>query len=388
MMETFDHGQLEQMIASEGGPHLTIFLPPPTQPIKASDDAIRLSNLNRQARATLCDHWMTNSEADDFLKPLIDLTQETGFLAPRPHGVVIYRSDDIFEVYRTSEAIEERLFISKAFCIRPMLAGLDQFAPFFLLTLSKKKVALFNATPGSISQVENVDLPAGFEQEMADVTADYGAQTHTAVSGMTGKQGAVFHGQGGKADAEKTELTEYLRHVDDAVSSHLQNQNRILILAGVDFITAIYQQVSSYPRLAGKTVAGNVDHLSSNQLLQQSRPIAAEVLQQERADAAERIRQQRRDRIATDSEQILCAAYEGRIDTLVFDQSAKLCGSFYPDRRTLKELHHEPTGEPDDPSHDLIESAVIQVFRHRGNVHVATTGQMPVQSKMAAILRY
>ncbi len=82
------------------------------------------------------------------------------------------------------------------------------------------------------------------------------------------------------------------------------------------------------------------------------------------------------------------AAYEGRVDTLFFDSAATLSGSFYPDTRTLKELHHAPTGDPGDPSHDLIETAVVQTLRHGGHVHSVSTGEMPAESKMAAALRY
>jgi hypothetical protein len=111
-------------------------------------------------------------------------------------------------------------------------------------------------------------------------------------------------------------------------------------------------------------------------------------LRREREADANRIREHRRNPVATDPEQVLCAAYEGRIDTLFFDSAATLSGSFYPDTRTLKELHHAPTGEPADPSHDLIEMAVVQTLQHGGHVHSVSKEDMPAESDMAAALRY
>jgi hypothetical protein len=274
-----------------------------------------------------------------------------------------------------------------------MISEDDLFAAFYLLTLSRQRVALYRLTPQSITAVENLNLPAGFEQTMERVTADRGSQVHSGNPAGIGKQAAVFHGQGGKADTLKPDLTEYLRHVDLAVcsglqNSGLQNHDRFLVLVGVDELTTTYRRISSYSRVARSTISGNVDHLSPNQLLERAMPLAVTELAEVREADAESVREQRRHSIATDPELVLCAAHDGRIDSLFFDKSAMISGSFYPDTRTMKELHHAPTGEPGDPAGDLMEVAVVQTLRHGGRVHSVSTHDMPVSAKMAAVLRY
>jgi hypothetical protein len=389
-MDTFDRRQLELLLASEGGPHLSVFLPAPPKPSEARDDAIRVSNLVRQAHATLADHWMRDSEADDFLKPLGDLVFDREFLSDRRRGSAIYLCNDLFLLYAVSQSVPEQMFISRRFRVRPMLSVLDHFAKFHLLTLSKKEVRLYRATHQSISRVEQARLPKGFEETMVElaISADRGAQTHSAAKDMTGKQGAVFHGQGGKPDAKKAEIREYLRQVDDAVSTFLQDQSGCLILAGVEYLTSIYRQNCSCSTLVEATISGNVDHLAPKELLQQAMPIVSEEMQRERGQDEAAVRERRRHPAATDPEQVLCAAFEGRIDALFFDNDATLDGSFYPDTRTLKELHRAPTGQPGDPSCDLIELAAIQTLRHGGRVHAVTTAEMPIDGRIAASLRY
>jgi hypothetical protein len=351
----------------------------------------------------LTDDWMKASETDDFLKPLDDLAENTEFRSGRRHGVAIYLSNDIFRVYRTSESLEQRLVLSRTFSIRPMVSTGDLFASFYLLTLSRQRVALFHLTAESISEVENLNLPAGFEQTMESVTTDRGSQVHSGNPAGIGKQAAVFHGQGGKADTVKPDLTEYLRRVDLAVCSGLQNSglqnsglqdsglqehDRCLVLAGVDELTTAYRRISSYSHVARSTISGNVDHLSPNQLLERAMPLAVTELAEVREADAESVREQRRHSIATDPELVLCAAHDGRVDALFFDKSAMISGSFFPDTRTMKELHHAPTGEPGDPAGDLMEVAVVQTLRHGGRVHSVSTHDMPVSAKMAAVLRY
>ena len=387
-MDTFDREQLNLLLASEGGPHVSVFLPVPESPFDAKDDRIRLSNLIRQARSTLTEHWMPESEADDFLMPLMDLAGETEFISGRRHGTAIFLAQHFFKVYPLAAPAEQRLFISRAFMVRPMLESVHAVERFFLLTLSKKRVALYAVTQGSISEVELLSLPASFEETLVDVSADRGAQTHSAATAVTGKQGAVFHGQGGKPDSEKSELTEYLKHVDDVVGAYLQDHGGFLILAGVDYLTAMYRQINSCPRLIDATISGNVDHLSQEQLQQQSAEIAVEELRR-----APRSRRGKGSRTATQSggdrpgTGLVCRVC-GRIDTLFFDKSATLYGSFFPDSRTLKKLHHPATGQPDDPSHDLIEMAAVQTLRHSGDVYSVSKAEMPVDANMAAALRY
>ena len=137
-MDICDRHELDQILASEGGPHITVYLPAPERALEAKDDAIRISNLIRDAHSTITQHWMPESKAEDFLKPIDDLSRDSEFLAERRHGVAIYRSDDVFKVYRMSESIDERMVISRTFCLRPMFSSLH-ISRFFVLTLSKQR---------------------------------------------------------------------------------------------------------------------------------------------------------------------------------------------------------------------------------------------------------
>ena len=62
---------------------------------------------------------------------------------------------------------------------------------------------------------------------------------HTASS--PGKEGVVFHGQGGEVDVAKQELTSFFREIDRAVGDFLQLHSEPLIFAGVDYLFPIYQ---------------------------------------------------------------------------------------------------------------------------------------------------
>ena len=363
-------------------------MPPPTKPSEAPQDRIKVQNILREAQATLVDHWLPKSDADRLLSPVAELSETTEFVSDRRHGVAIYLADGFLAVFAVTEPVAEQWVLDKRFVLRPMLAELEGVGSFFMLSLSKKRVGLFAATADSIEEVTPAALPAGLEASLRAVTVDRGAQVHSGTTGLPGKEAGVFHGQGGKPDTEKSELHDHLVRVDHAVSSALQNRgNPPLVLAGVEYLTAMYHNVSDYPQLVDDAVVGNVDHLSAQQLLTKATPIASAERCRQRDCEATRIREHECP-MASDPEQVLVAATQGKVDVLFFDRNAELFGSFYADTRTLKELHRRPQGDPADPNRDLIELAVVETLNHNGRVFSVDTDDMPVPAKMAACLRF
>lgn len=389
-MELIDRQELNQLLDSEGGPHVTLFLPPPQRPMEAKEDGIRISNWTREAMSVLSEHWMPEREAEGFIQPLSALATDDVILGDRPHGVAIYLSQNHFKLFRLDQPIEPKMVIDRVFHIRPMLSVVEERLSFSVLRISKKAVSLFDVFPKGVEEIKLEGIAESFEASLSSVSADPGSQTHSAAhgSGAIGKQAAVFHGQGGLPDAEKAELTEYLRRLDGAVCVALADRHNWLVLAGVDYETAIYRNLSNYPRLAVESVSGNMDHLSPQELAERAKPIAAAENDAERNTEAEEIRERRHQPVATDAEQVLKAAHAGQIKTLFVDHDASLTGSFYEDTATLKELRQEPTGQPGDPCHDLIELAAVQTLKHGGRVYSVGPTEMPVDAKMVAALRY
>ena len=387
MMESINRQALETLMASQGGPHVSIYLPAPERPNEASQDGTRLSNLLRDTRQTLVEYWMPQSEAKSFLQPLEELCHDTRFLADRNKGVAIFRSVDTFQSYQVETLIEENCVIARRFHVRPIIAQAIQTS-FHVLTLSKNRVALLSADGDSLSEMEVPNLPSSFSLETADVTADRGAQSHSSGIATAGKQAAVFHGQGGHPDTVKTELRAYLHRVDDAVQSYMQDISNPIVLAGVDELTSMYRDISNCSQLCETSVSGNFDHVADDVLLEKAAVVIAEERERQREAVAKCISEPRHHHVATDPEQVLCAAYEGRVDTLFFDESAELYGSFYPDTKTMQETRQRPSGDPADPSRDLIEMAVAQTLLHRGSVYPVIKGKMPVDANVAASLRY
>lgn len=386
-MDKLDNTQLEQMLASEGGPHLSLFLPRRSGPLKADEDTIRLSNQVRSAESMLIEHWMTKRQAIAFLEPVKKLGEDTAFLAGRGDALAIYRSEDQLRVFRLDYNVPESLSIASAFRFRPLLPELNLVAPFYVLRIGKKSVHLDRIEDGMLSEVQGIEFPEGFERTLANTTADRGAQVHSGAVATQGKQRAVFHGQGGLPDRQDSELSEYMHRVDDSLCRWIADEDALVILAGVERLASSFRHVSKCARIAQQTIALSTERLSPQDLAKRAMAIASVEGATQRAHDSARVREHRGP-VATDPEKILAAAYDGRIDALFIDDAEVIRGSFFPDTGTLREMRSEPSGAPEDPCHDLVEVAIIQTLCHRGRVYESSTDQMPTEAQMAAALRY
>lgn len=387
---TRDH--LQRLIASEGGPHLSLFLPPPNaRNDTLEEEAIQLRNLLRSAQELLAQYWMPNSAASEFLQPLAQLHSELKEANPRTYSLACFVSSDTHNFFRVDKKLVEQLSIGRTFRIRPLLPCLEELDPYAVLTLSKERVALFAHQNAGLETVTRV-VPESFEKIEAGLSVEPKTQARAAaiggIAGQGTRQGVVFHGQGDVRDVEKVDLENYLKHVDHSVCSYFrQHSGTRLILAGVDSLTSMYRTISHCKNIVSPTVSGNVDHLSAEELHARVISSASGALHQQREQRATRIREQDSP-VATDPEEILVAASEGRIDTLFIDRDATMHGFFIADDRALKEVHHAPTADPGDSSHDLIELAAVQTIKTGGTVYAVATNEMPVAKRMAAALRF
>ena len=134
----------------------------------------------------------------------------------------------------------------------------------------------FGYCRGTRARLEEVALPglaANLTEALNYDTRQGTVQMHSGQPRVAGKEGVVFHGQGGEVDVAKQELTAYFREIDRVVSDYLQMRTEPLLFAGVDYLLPIYQAVNSYPHLVPTPIAGNPDLLSASEISARAWPL-------------------------------------------------------------------------------------------------------------------
>jgi hypothetical protein len=163
----------------------------------------------------------------------------------------------------------------------------------------------------------------------------------------------------------------------------LAEETAPLILAGVDYLLPLYRDANSYRNLMETSIPGNPEELSANELHRRAWEFLEPHYRQEQEAASERYAQLRETERASDElDEIVPAAYYGRVDQLFIPIGVEVWGNF--DQQSGKlEVHVDS-----DTSKDLLNIAATYTFLNGGKVFALAPDELPDSSTAAAIFRY
>lgn len=135
---------------------------------------------------------------------------------------------------------------------------------FFILTVGHKNVRLFEGNSISLHLVDIKGLPANMKQTLGIDEYANARSVHTVVK--AGRVNGVSASQHNASDTDKIMLKEFFRSIDDMLLSFLTQHNYPLILAGLDYVRAMYRSVNSYPHVLLQGISGSHDRTNDQDL--------------------------------------------------------------------------------------------------------------------------
>jgi len=300
-------------------------------------------------------------------------------------SIAVFRSPDTCQVAFLESEVQQKVTLGPHFHIRPLLSEVVRDRTFYLLALSQKNSRLLRCTPHSSEEVtlpESVksDFEVWMNQAKPDHTAVYNAMSSSA-QGTSGPN--ALAPKGSDREGKDEYLSHYFKQIDRGVNEVLKGQTEPLVLCGVEYELPIYRDVNTYPHVAAEAVRGAPNGLKASEIL--ARAIQALEVGYEKkvdevlADWNHRVGGGASSRI----KEIVTAAHEGRVLTLVLSDSQEQIGLF--DEATHR-VKGRKTGSRQDE--DLVNDAAVQTILHAGNVLVAPRSKMPNGAPAAAIFRY
>jgi Bacterial archaeo-eukaryotic release factor family 3 len=200
----------------------------------------------------------------------------------------------------------------------------------------------------------------------------------------TGERAAIYHGQGVGIDDVKDNIVEYFRLVDHGLHNLLRNGQAPLVLAGVEYLLPLYKEVTGYAHVIDTGITGNADGLRAEALHALAWPVVEPLFRKDRLDAMERYRRLAgTGRALNDLQEVVSAAYYGRVDTLFVVVGVQQWGLFHPDTQKVT-LAQAPAPEHED----LLDLAALHTFLNSGTVYAVSQDNMPDNTPLAAVLRY
>lgn len=382
-MESLTLDQLKGLAQQNQNPSISIYLPTHRAGQDTRQDPLRFRNLLREAERQLLDRGMGPRRVNALLQPAQALLDETLFWQHQYDGLVVFLAENDFHTYQLPFRVEEQLFIAQSYYVKPILPLFTNNGHYYILAISQNEVRLFEGTRHSVGQIDlPEDTPASLNDALKYDDPEKQLQFRPAGRGSQ----AMFHGHGPGDEEQKVRIERYLNLVDAGLKKILRQQRAPLVLAGVDYLLPIYRQASEYADIVEESITGNPEHLRPEELQEQAWPIVEPYFRQQVAEVISQYRQLAGTGGAVDNiEEIVAAAFYGRVDKLVLAVDAQVWGTFNPDTGKAG-VHQERQHNEDELA--LLDFAAMQTLQNGGAVYALSQEEMPTNSPLAAIFRY
>lgn len=383
-MKQISQGELESLMQQQGEACVSIYAPMVKAGPETQQNPIRFKNLVRQAADALEKRGMTPKEVDQYLRSASELIDDTLFWQHQSDGLALFVARDFFRYYQVALEVRELVTVEERFHLKPLLPLLSGDGRFYVLALSQKQARLLEATRHHVRELDLGDLPTSLDEALGYEVEETHIQYHTGTKAGGLNQSPVYHGQGGGEDDVKLEIRKFFNLLDKGVQALIGDRNAPLVLAGVEFLFPLYQQVCDLPNLLEDGVPGNPDELSAEELHARAWPVVEPVFTKGQETAVSRYQELAgTGQTSNEIEDVVTAADDGRVDTLFVALGTRRWGTFDRQERTVTLSEGNGPG-----TEDLVDFAAIQTVLKGGTVYAVPPEQVPESGAVAAVYRY
>jgi hypothetical protein len=375
---------LKPLMQHQGQCCVSIFMPAQQVTARVQENHIRFKNLLREAETRLAE--MKAESMDTVLESAYRLLEDRPFWHHQSEGMALFMSKGFFKPYRLPIDLDELVVVGDRFHVKPVLQLLTGDGTFYLLALSQNEVRLFQCSRHSISQMDLEGAPLSVDEAMkyeeSEKQLQFRASTRTA--GSSGKRPPLFHGHGDGAYDYKDRILRFLQDLDRGLTKTIPDPRAPLVLAAVDYLAPIFREASAYPTIMDEIIPGNPEGVLGQDLLAQASDIIVPYFKREMKERVDRYWQLiGTGKAANVVEEVVKAAYHGRVDVLFVSLGVHRWGTYDPSRDEVVSRKYD-----EQPGWDLLDFAAVQTLLNSGVVYALKPEDMPDKSPVAAVLRY
>lgn len=382
----FTRSDLATLLADAPPLAVSIFLPTHVRGSEIRQDPIRLKNLTTQAHDDLTAAGISPADAETLLAPAVSLIDDSPFWQHQDQGLALFLAAGAVRRYKVPITLAEQVVVGPGFHIRPLLPILAADGAFRVLTITAGKVRLFDASRFALTEAKNTGLPDNLADDLGEPDYENPVQASPVARPHTGSiniGNAQVYGDS-PAEWRKGRLVEFARRIATAVEHLLAAAPLPLVLVADAEIGGQFQKVSTLGPLLAGVIENDPESMDGQQLHDATYLVMRQRLDAGRAQASERVQAllgSEDPRATTMIDEVVRAAYQGRVDTVLLPEEATAWGRY--------DAANDQIITGDAPrAGDLLEAVAVQTLRHGGVVHLLTEAQLPGPVAVAAILRY
>lgn len=360
MLRPLNDRDLKELASTSSEPCVSILMPTHRSGRETQQGPIRLKNLLKEASEKL----KAAGHDDSILDQLATKTNQHDFWQHQGEGLAIYLDPHNCRMFRLNRSVEEKVFIGKMFLLLPLVCESNSAGEYFVLSLSWDEAKLYRADGVSFNLVETAALPAKFHDLVLPPDPEESLQntSHRSVGNAVGTSTAMFHGQGEGEDTIAADRDRYLSLVGNEVSAAIYNAGLPLVIVATKEVTGHFEATTKVQ--VDARVEGSPSAWSSDEMQKHAHTAIEPRLQANQSEFGERFGTALAGSQGSDDlDEVLEAATNGRIDSLMFCNHADHC--------------------------DKTNQAVVGTLRGGGDVLRCDEGTMPGDAAVvAAIFRF
>jgi hypothetical protein len=381
----FLRNDLDELLACEARPAVSIYVPTHTAGREIRQDSIRLRNLLSEAAERLRVE-RRGPEADALIEPARRLLDDEEFWRHQERGLAVFIAPGFHRVHKLPIEMPEMVAIGRYFCIRPLLPLVDATGWFWLLTITAGRTGLYRGSRWALGEAGGIDLPQGIEEiynETEFQEQHYSSPTGRPSRGPSAQSGAQSFGETPE-DLRKAQLLQLLRRIAGIVEPVVKREPAPVIVAAQPEIQGNFRDIAGWKELLAEGIQENPDAMSHDALRDKAWALLEPDRENSRNDAIGRLNGLvGTGKAATMVEDIVKAARDGRVERLFLPPDPPIWGQLADDGARI--VVHDERTQGDE---DLLNYAAVMTLRQGGEVTPVEPAQLPQRGPAAAILRY
>jgi len=375
--------KLFTLLGGKNRHHVSLYMPTHQKGTEVRQDTTRFKNCLKRAEDQLVSLSMKPKEAKRFLEQAARLLEDGSFWHHLARGLVLFISENRFEIMRLPLEFQELVVAGGRFHIKPLLRLFNENERFYLIAVSANTCRFFLGTRDALTKISVKGMPTSVEDVLRYDDSESQLQFHTKAPRSAGERPAIFHGQGVGKDDTFDHLYRYLTRVDRALHNLAGSTTTPLLFAGVESLFFLFKEITHSTSLLDSFVQGNPDSLKPYELHERVWPLVEGYVRKRANEALSRYREYAGTDIASsDLRVILTHAFQGRIETLFTPADEQVWGRYTPSRDRV--VVHDERRKGDE---DLIDTAAVYTLLKGGTVYMFKDHSR-IGGPAAALFRY
>jgi hypothetical protein len=387
-MVPFSRNDMKILLEARKNPSVTIYLPIPRFGGETRQGPVKLHTLLKKASETLKEQNWRQPVVDRIIGPVEKSLDQVILWGYQQQGLAIFANEDELITRFLPIPVNDALYISDRFYMRPLFPLLTHDGQYYLLSLNLIDVKVFLGSRYSLEALTMTGMPKSLQEILATYNIGRQMQQHSGSVAGAGAGGKIVHGYENMKDFEKVRIEEFLRSIDNSLRQELAVAKRPLVVACVDYLFSLYRQIAKYTPLMDQHIAGSPETIPADDLCCMAWDIVRPVIEREKdQDWAALQNMQNSGRVVGNIRQIIAAANHGRVDSLFLPSGKIIPGQYDPSAERATRLP-DATDLSSPGTVDLLEIAAATVFLKGGKVYETDAQLMQQDNDALALLRY